>query len=816
MHTAVAEEAADAAILPQAGRVAPPPRQDSPAGDSSGTAVPGQEVARPDAAADQYVVAVRSLCEFTARQGDLDLRFTPAPSAQEGIAGHQLVASRRPAHYQTEVSLGGSFGPLRVRGRADGYDPVLQQLEEIKTHRGDLAAMPANHRHLHWAQARMYGWLMCSKLSLAGLNVALVYFDVVSREETVLVEHFSAGELERFFEEQCRIFLDWARVEIAHRGRRDAALRELQFVHAEFRQGQRLLAETVYRTAIRGRCLMAQAPTGIGKTIGTLFPMLKAAPAARLDKIFFLCAKTAGRQLALAALRRIGEASPDRLPLRVLELAARDKTCEHPDKACHGESCPLAKGFHDRLPAARRQALLATGKPAGPTAGPDAILDRPALREIALAHGICPYYLGQDLARWCDVVIGDYNYYFDCNALLHGMTLANQWRVALLADEAHNLVERARGMYTATLDQRRLRGLRRSAPAALRRPLSALERAWNRLHGEDGPPYLASPNLPRAFVAVLQQASAALGEFLAEGPPAPDGDLLQFHFDLLHFLRLAESFGAHSLFDITRFDAVGRAPGGSTLCLRNVVPAPFLRPRLSLATASVLFSATLGPRQFQSDMLGLPEDCGWLDVPSPFAANQLSVHVVRQVSTRFRDRGASVAPIAQLVAAQYRRQPGNYLAFFSSFDYLQAVADEVAARDPDIVLRRQVRGMQEAEQGEFLARFEPGGREVGFAVLGGAFGEAIDLPGDRLLGAFVATLGLPQVNPVNEEMRRRMQACFGRGYDYAYLYPGLQKVVQAAGRVIRTPQDRGVLYLIDDRYGRAEVRRLLPGWWALG
>ena len=782
MHTAVAE-AAGAAILPEA----------SP---------------------DQYVVAVRSLCEFTARQGDLDLRFTPAPSAQEGIAGHQLVASRRPAHYQTEVSLSGSFGALRVRGRADGYDPVLQQLEEIKTHRGELAAMPANHRHLHWAQARMYGWLMCSKLSLDGLNVALVYFDVASREETVLVEHFSAGELESFFEAQCRIFLEWARSEIAHRGRRDAALRVLRFVHPEFREGQRLLAESVYRAATRGRCLMAQAPTGIGKTIGTLFPMLKAAPVAAIDKIFFLCAKTSGRQLALAALRRIGDASPTGLPLRVLELAARDKTCEHPDKACHGDSCPLARGFHDRLPAARRQALLAPWETAG--GHRQAILDRSALRETALAHGICPYYLGQDLARWCDVVVGDYNYYFDANAWLHGMTLATPWRVALLADEAHNLVERARSMYTAALDQHRLRALRRSAPPILRRPLSALERAWNRLHGEDDPPYQACASLPRPFVTVLQQTSAALGEVLAQGPPAPDSELLQFHFDLLHFLRLAESFGEHSLFDITRFAGVGRAAGGSTLCLRNVVPAPFLAPRFAVAAASVLFSATLGPRQFQSDMLGLPRDFGWLDVPSPFAASQLSVHVVRQVSTRFRDRSASVVPIAKLLAAQYRREPGNYLAFFSSFDYLQAVADEVAARDPDIIQRRQVRGMQEVEQSEFLARFEPGGREVGFAVLGGAFGEAIDLPGDRLVGAFVATLGLPQVNPVNEEMRRRMQACFGRGYDYAYLYPGLQKVVQAAGRVIRTPQDRGVLYLIDDRFGRADVRRLLPGWWALG
>ncbi len=296
MHTAVAE-AAGSGILPETAPAAPRAGQDVPGQDVEGQDSRGRDAAGTHTAG-QYAVAVRSLCEFTARQGDLDLRFTPAPSAQEGIAGHQLVASRRPAHYQTEVSLTGSYGPLRVRGRADGYDPVLQQLEEIKTHRGELSAMPANHRHLHWAQAKMYGWLMCSRLSLDGLNVALVYFDVVSRSETLLVERFSAQELESFFKEQCRRFLGWARCEIAHRDRRDAALRELRFVHPEFRKGQRLLAESVYRAAIRGRCLMAQAPTGIGKTIGTLFPMLKAAPLARIDKIFFLCAKTSGRQLA--------------------------------------------------------------------------------------------------------------------------------------------------------------------------------------------------------------------------------------------------------------------------------------------------------------------------------------------------------------------------------------------------------------------------------------------------------------------------------------------------------------------------------------
>ena len=290
-----------------------------------------------------YQVAVRALCEFSAKRGDLDLRFTPSPSALEGIAGHTLVTSRRPAHYQREVALDGRYRHLQVRGRADGYDPQANCLEEIKTHRGDLALQPANHRHLHWAQARVYGWLLCAERKLEEVELALVYLEVGSQKETRFVERVRADELRLFFESQCQAFLAWAEQELAHRQRRDRELAALRFPHAEFRHGQRQLAEAVYKAASAGCCLMAQAPTGIGKTIGTLFPQLKAMPGQRLDRLFFLAAKTPGRALALHALRSL-EGETGGLPVRVLELVARDKACEHPDKACHGESCPLAQG----------------------------------------------------------------------------------------------------------------------------------------------------------------------------------------------------------------------------------------------------------------------------------------------------------------------------------------------------------------------------------------------------------------------------------------------------------------------------------------
>ena len=749
----------------------------------------------------KYTIAVRALCEFTAKTGDLDLRFTPSPSAQEGQAGHATVAARRKSsRYQSELSLTGDYKHLSVRGRADGYDSVQNLLEEVKTFRGDLSALPDNHRALHWAQAKVYGWLLCRQLALADMRIALVYFDVASQKETVLCETHTASGLQQHFELHCERFLRWAGQELAHRTQRDDALRALRFPHPSFRTGQRELAEAVYKSAGHGRCLMAQAPTGIGKTVGTLFPLLKAAPGQALDKVFFLTAKGSGRALALDATERICAGEPA-LRLRVLELVARDKACEHPDKACHGESCPLAKGFYDRLPAARAAAVEHRQ------------LDKPALREVALAHGVCPYYLSQELVRWSDVIVGDYNYYFDLSALLHGLAQANQWRVSVLVDEAHNLVERARTMYSAELDQAAFKAMRRSAPPALKAPLDRLNRGWNALSKDQLDPYQVLAGVPDKFSTALQQAITAIGDHLAEYPAGVDSDLLRFYFDALHFSRVMELFDANSLFDITIASANGKR--SALLCLRNVIPAPHLKPRLQAAHSVALFSATLSPQRFYADTLGLPDDTAWVDVPSPFVPEQLKVQLMSHISTRYQHRDASLAPIVDLMQSQYAQAPGNYLAFFSSFDYLQKAVALFRQRCPQVPVWEQSRRMDEAAREQFLARFDAAGEGIGFAVLGGSFAEGIDLPGRRLIGAFIATLGLPQLNPVNEQMKQRLGERFGAGYDYAYLYPGIQKVVQAAGRVIRTPSDRGVVCLIDDRFAQPKVLRLLPGWWQI-
>jgi DNA excision repair protein ERCC-2 len=753
-----------------------------------------------------YVVAVRTLCEFTAKAGDLDLRFTPAPTALEGMAGHATVASRRPDGYETEIALTGTYGELTVRGRADGYHPERNRLEEIKTYRGELDAMPGNHRALHWAQARMYGHLLCRARGLGQVEVALVYFDIATQKETVLTEQYDAPSLEAFFDMQCERFLGWARQESEHRAARNAGLAALKFPHSAFRQGQRELAVAVYRAARDGRNLMAQAPTGIGKTLATLFPMLKACGEGRVERVFFLTAKTPGRALALDALATLhAGAGPDALALRTLELVARDKACEHRDKACHGESCPLARGFYDRLHAARSAALAGER------------LDRQSVRAVALAHEVCPYYLAQELARWSDVVVGDYNYFYDSSALLYALTRQNEWRVAVLVDEAHNLLDRARKMYSAALDQAALRVAMKSAPDGLKKPLQRLQREWNALNREQTAGYQVHAQIPAKLLSAAQGLASAVTDQMAEQPLSIDETVLRVFFDVSQFVSLAEKFGAHSIFDVT-LDARGgdaNAKRGSVLCVRNVVPAPFLAVRHAAACATVLFSGTLQPARFYRDTLGFAEDTPWLEVEGPFRAEQLAVRVAAHVSTRWRDREHSLAPIAELIAQQYALRPGNYLGFLSSFEYLTRVEALLRERYPALPLWAQQPGMDEAARDAFLARFRETTGGIGLAVLGGAFSEGVDLVGDRLIGAFIATLGLPQMNEVNEQMRRTMEARFGAGYDYVYLYPGLQKVVQAAGRVIRTESDTGVVHLIDDRYLRGEVRRLLPRWWVV-
>ncbi|WP_286714200.1 ATP-dependent DNA helicase [Marinobacter sp. tcs-11] len=688
---------------------------------------------------------------------------------------------------------------MQLSGRADGYHPHKNRLEEIKTHRGDVSRIRPHQRALHRAQLRAYGALLCRQENRKNVELALVYYDTGRDKETVLTETATAGELWQELETLCGLYKAWAEQEEHHRELRDALLAKLRFPFPDFRPRQRQLAETVYKNSVKTGTLLLEAPTGLGKTLGTLFPALMAMPAAKQDRLYYLTCRNTARQLALDAVDKLRHAQDELQPwpLRTLELVSKDDACEHPDKACHGESCPLAKGFFDRLPDARAEAVQSKEP-----------LNQENLAKIAADHDICPYFLAQEMARWCDLIIGDVNRLFDQSALLHGLIRQNNWQASVLVDEAHNLVDRARGMYSVQLEQQRLLKLKKTAPKPVKAALDRTARAWQALirdHGEQAQPvFLAT--LPAQLLGALQALVSVITDYLADNPP--DLALQEVLFEIVAFMKLADSFGDHSLCE---FQRSGR--GRARLTIQNLIPADFLTERFKAAHSVLLFSATLSPGVYYRDLLGLPEDARFTSLPSPFSAGQLKVEFTPGISTRQVHREASLQPVAELIAKQYRTRPGHYLAFFSSFKYAKEVSDALAKQAPDIPQRSQQPGMSAEQRRQFLADFRKPEGSIAFAVLGGVFSEGIDLPGDQLIGAFVATLGLPPFDAWHEILKERLQQRFGEGYNYTYVIPGLQKVAQAAGRVIRTPDDRGVIWLIDDRFLKRPVRGLLPTWW---
>ncbi|GAB3374970.1 ATP-dependent DNA helicase [Spongiibacter taiwanensis] len=759
-------------------------------------------------------VSVRSLCEFAARKGSLDFRYTPSPTALEGVTGHIKVQSRRPDPYVAEYPLSGEWEGLSLGGRVDGYFASKKSpyLEEIKTHRGDVRRIGPGPRGLHWAQLKVYGALFCLRENRDSICLKLTYFDVVKERETSEELLFEAADLLNFTGELCARYRQWAEQNQRHRQQRDTALSALKFPFDHFRRGQRDLSETVYKTISTGRHLLLQAPTGIGKTLGVLYPALLTLPRKQIDRLFFLSCRNTGKQLALDALGALKQCQREAVPLRIVELSAREHACEHPNLACHGESCPLADGFFDRLDGARQAATEA------------GFLDQPTLRRIALEHQICPYFLGQEMARWSDVTVGDVNHYFDQQALLFALSQQDEWRCLPVVDEAHNLVDRARGMYSVGLSEGLFKGARKRMAKPVARAITTLNKAWRQLTDHyqqqigqrEGSAtterhYLPAP--PDELNQALQGLIHAVIDHLSEH--AGDNETQQLLFAAVAYLRLAELFGDHSLcsLDFQR-DLSGNAlPGSAMLNIDNLIPADHLQARFASAHSSVLFSATLSPPDYYRDLLGLPADSHWQDIDSPFSADQLELRVVRHISTRLQHRQQSLAPIAERIARQYQRKPGNYLMYVSSFRYLNDLTAQMAKAHPDVPVFKQTPAMAPQRRQDFIDRFKSGHAGVGFAVLGGVFSEGIDLPGEQLIGVFVATLGLPPFDHFHQILQQRMHARFGNGYEYTYLYPGLRKVIQAAGRLIRSPSDSGVIELIDPRFAEAEVNALLPSWW---
>ncbi len=749
-------------------------------------------------------VAVKTLVEFAAKSGSLDRRFTPSPSGQEGIEGHQRVTAKRASNYQTEVSLSITYGDITFRGRADGYAPSDHCIEEIKTFYGDPGRIPENHQQLHWAQAKCYGWMYCETHGCDEINIALIYFNLTDEEEYRHEETWSAAELKEYGEALAEKYCQWQAQINQRLAQLTPWIEQLQFPYGKMHSSQRMMAEAVYKAAATGRVVLAEAPTGTGKTLAGLFPAIKAMTRTPVDKIFYLTAKTTGKQLALENIQLIAsDKTGATIPLRTLELTAQEKSCLEPDKKCMGESCRYAFDFYTKLAQARQAAYAIS------------ILDKQALVALAYEFEICPFYLSMEMSRWVDIVVADVNYYFDGTPLLLGLTNEFDWKPYLLIDESHNLIDRARGMYSAELNRGDLIAAKKNAPASIKKALEKINKLWLsllKILPENPDKFVLLPVMPEKMGLALTEFTNSYIEFLQKNPEHPVQDTIaqEFFFAALNYQKVVDVFDEDFCVDMQEMGSKEEV-----LTLRNLIPATPLAARLGFAHCACYFSATLHPAHYYQSLLGLPEDTVHIQVPSPFAAEQLHVRIAANLSTRYKDRHTAIQPICELIATQIHAAPGNALVFFPSYEFLQKVETVLRTRfnSSNIQLLVQSRRMSEEDRQEFIAQFNQHNNLLGLAVLGGAFSEGIDLSGDALKGVFIATLGLPQVNPVNEHLRSVMQSKFAQGYDFTYTYPGIQKVIQAAGRVIRTTSDQGYLWLLDERFQQPEIRSLLPEWW---
>ena len=687
-------------------------------------------------------VAVRDLAEFALRSGDLYHRAFGGSSAREGIIGHQRLQKSRGPEYQAEVAVRHVIErddfSLEIGGRIDGiftdHDPPT--IEEIKTTRMDFEDIPETMSRVHLGQAMLYARLYALEQGLERIAIQLTYVHVDTHETDEQREIKERHELEAFFDHVVEIYLTMARQVWARQTQRDASLQTMTFPHETFRQGQRRFAAEVYRTIRDGGNLMIQAPTGIGKTMATLFPALKNLGEGHIERIFFLTAKTVGRGVAertLALLRASG------VSITAITLTAKKKVCRFDDTPCDPEECLRSRGYYDRL------------RPAIDDIFNEQALTREKIADYAARHQLCPFEFSLDLAVWADIVIGDYNYAFDPAARLRRFFSGDKQPAALLIDEAHNMVDRARAMFSADLIKSEVLAMRRQLSGRMpevARALGTLNRRFldvRKLAVEAGGECVLESVPDRFSAAVHRFCQACDAIFVEAGSgPLPEA-FLEFYFRARRFLRTMEYLNA-AFAVICRGSEEKR--GETSINIFNLDPSGLIRDVLGMNRATVFFSATLTPFIYFTRLLvGTEGKVTTLALPSPFDPTRQCSVIAHHIATRYRVREASYGPIASLIQAAVRERQGNYLVYLPSYRYLRDVYDRFIATAPDVETLIQDRDMDDRQRDHFLEAFSDDRDTslVGFAVMGGAFGEGIDLVGERLIGVFVVGVGLPMV-----------------------------------------------------------------------
>lgn len=756
-------------------------------------------------------ISVRNLVEFILREGDIDNRISGSMEKDAMLQGgrmHRKIQRRMGPEYHAEYSLKMRIPcegyQIQLEGRADGViirekdgkpDVIIDEIKGIFRDIHFLEA-PVN---VHLAQAKCYAYIYGEQNELDEIGVQMTYCHLDTEEVKRFRQHYSLEELKTWFDGLIEKYRKWAEFQIRWEKERDESIGKIEFPFP-YRKGQYDLAASVYRTILRKKKLFIQAPTGVGKTMSVIFPAVKAVREGLGQKIFYLTAKTITRTVAEQAFRTLKEQG---LKFKVVTLTAKEKICLCEETDCNPDACPYAKGHFDRVNDAVFDMI---------TGGRD--ISRETLEEQARKYRVCPFELSLDVSVWTDAVVCDYNYVFDPNAhLKRFFSESGDNGYLFLIDEAHNLVERGREMYSAVLYKEDILEVRRAVKQMDSRLAKRLEET-NRLmlelkrECEDYRVLESVSHLALKLMNLLTEMERFLEEYR-------EGEKRELVLDL--YFQVRDFLNIHDILDenYVIYSELER-DGRFKVKLFCVNPSANLQNYLEQGNSTIFFSATLLPIRYYKKLLSVETDDYAVYAESPFPEENRLLIIGRDVSTRYTQRGQIMyRRIAEYIAAVAEARRGNYMAFFPSYRFMEDVYEEFIRRAPGITAVVQSQFMDEKEREQFLERFEASDSAglVGFCVMGGIFSEGIDLAADRLIGAVVVGTGLPQVCNDREIVKQYFDSRGMDGFDYSYRYPGMNKVLQSAGRVIRTENDRGIIVLLDGRFCQKRYQELFPREW---
>lgn len=757
---------------------------------------------------EQIRISVRNLVEFILRKGDIDNRISKTAdkeAMQLGSKIHRKIQRQMGSSYHAEVSLKMMLHEekydLQVEGRADGI--IVEEgvtIDEIKGVFRDLEQIE-EPIEVHLAQAKCYAYIYGKQENLENISVQMTYCHLETEQVKRFKESYLLSELEKWFNNLIGEYKKWAEFQIDWKKKRNKSIRRIEFPY-EYRKGQKELATSVYRTILRKKKLFIQAPTGVGKTMATIFPSVKAVGEELGEKIFYLTAKTITRTVVEQAFQLLKKQG---LQYKVVTLTAKEKICFCEDKECNPEKCPYAKGHYDRVNQAVYEMITTTDD-----------MSRENIEVYARKYEVCPFEMSLDVAVWVDAVVCDYNYVFDPNAHLRRFFADEvKGEYLFLIDEAHNLVERAREMYSATIykeefleAKRIIKYLDKKLVRKLdicNRQLLELKRECEtyQVHQSVGHFSISMTNLLMEMERFMEECDRA----------EVKEELLEFYFHVRTFLNVYDVLDENYTI-YTEMEEDGKFK----LKLFCVNPALNLQNFLEKGNSTVFFSATFFPIHYYKQLLSTEKDDYAIYVDSPFDIKNREILIGSDVSSKYTKRNVQMYErIASYIIKTLEVKKGNYIAFFPSYQFMENVYEVLERRlSGETVCLLQEKMMTEEKREEFLEEFakEREGNLLGFCVMGGIFSEGIDLTEEKLVGAFIVGTGLPQICYEREILRQYFEKKNGKGFDYAYLYPGMNKVLQSAGRVIRTETDRGVILLLDERFLQRQCQEIFPREWA--